>query len=80
MEIEELSTDEKTKLGVTYGVKVKESKEFEEAKGKIILSVNGIKIKNTQTLSEIIARKRPNTLTKLELLNKNGEIERYIIR
>jgi len=80
MEIEELSTDEKTKLGITYGVKVKESKEFEEAKGKIILSVNGIKIKNTQTLSEIIARKRPNTLTKLELLNKNKEIERYIIR
>jgi len=80
MEIEEIPTDEKTKLGITYGVKVKESKEFEEAKGKIILSVNGIKIKNTQTLSEIIAKKKTNTLIKLELLNKNGEIERYIIR
>jgi len=80
MEIEELSTDEKTKLGINYGVKVKESIEFEEAKGKIILSVNGIKIKNAQTLNEIIANKRPNTFIKLELLNKKGEIERYIIR
>jgi len=80
MEIEELSTDEKRELGITYGVKIKESKEFEESKGKIILSVNGIKIKNAQTLSEIIAKKRPNTLTKIEFLNQKGEIERYIFR
>jgi len=80
MEIEELSTDEKKELGINYGVKIKESKEFEEAKGKVILSVNGIKIKNAQTLNEIIARKRPNTPTKIEFLNQNGEIERYIFR
>jgi len=80
MEIEELSADEKKELGINYGVKIKESKELEEAKGKVILSVNGIKIKNAQTLNEIIARKRPNTPTKIEFLNQNGEIERYVFR
>jgi Do/DeqQ family serine protease len=80
MEVEDLSSADKKKFGVNYGVKVKESDEFEEVKGKVILSVNGIKVPNTQTLNEIMARKRANTPTRIELLNQNGEIERYIIR
>lgn len=80
MEVEDLSDSDKKKFGVNYGVKIKSSSEFEDVKGKVILSVNGIKIQNTQLLNEIIARKRENTATRIELLNENGEIERYLIR
>jgi len=80
MEVEDLSDSDKKKFGVNYGVKIKSSSEFEDVKGKVILSVNGIKIQNTQLLNEIIARKRGNTATRIELLNENGEIERYLIR
>lgn len=80
MEIEELSDSDKKKFGVNSGVKIKESKEYEEVKGKIILSIDGYKVPNTQTLSEIMSRKKANSSTRIELLNQNGEIERYIIR
>lgn len=80
MEIEELSDSDKKKFGVNSGVKIKDSKEYEEVKGKIILSIDGYKVPNTQTLSEIMSRKKANSSTRIELLNQNGEIERYIIR
>lgn len=80
MEVEDLSDKDKKKFGVNYGVKIKNSSEFEDVVGKVILSVNGIKVQNTQILSEIMARKRGNAATRIELLNENGEIERYLIR
>lgn len=80
MEIEELSDSDKKKFGVNSGVKIKDSKEYEEVKGKIILSIDGYKVPNTQTLGEIMSRKKVNSPTRIELLNQNGEIERYIIR
>ena len=80
MEIEDLTDSDKRKFGVNSGVKIKESKEYEEVKGKIILSIDGYKVPNTQTLSEIMSRKKANSSTRIELLNQNGEIERYIIR
>lgn len=80
MEVENLSSSDKKKFGVNYGVKIKTSTEFEEVEGKVILSVDGIKVQNTKTLNDIMARKRPNSPTRIELLKPNGEIERYIIR
>lgn len=80
MEIEDLSDSDKKKFGVNSGVKIKDGKEYEEVKGKIILSVDGYKVPNTQILNEIMSRKKVNSPTRIELLNQNGEIERYIIR
>ncbi|MGE4347812.1 MAG: trypsin-like peptidase domain-containing protein [Flavobacteriaceae bacterium] len=80
MEVEDLPAKDKKKLGVDYGVRIKESEDFEDVKGKIILSVNGVKVRNTQDLNEIVSRTKSNTPTRIELLNQNGEIERYIIR
>src|SRR5690606_21864968 len=80
MEVEDLSASDKKKLGIDYGVKIKESDEFEDVKGKIVLSINGVKVPNTQALNQIMSRKRPNSPTRIDLLNQNGEIERYIIR
>lgn len=80
MEVEDLSAKDKKRFGVNYGVRIKESEEFEDVKDKVIISINGNKVRNTQDLNEIMSRKQPNSLTRIELLNQNGEIERYIIR
>ena len=80
MVIEDLSPSDKKKFGVNAGVKIKDSEEYDEIKGKIILSVDGQKITNTQSLTELMSRKKNNTPTRIELMNQNREIERYIIR
>jgi len=80
MEIEDLSNADKKKFGIDSGVKIIDSKEYQEVKGKIIISVDGYKVQNTQKLNEITSRKKANSSTRIELLNQNGEVERYIIR
>lgn len=80
MEIEDLSMADKKKFGVDSGVKIVDSQEYEDVKGKVIISVDGYKIQNTQKLNEIMSRKKPNSSTRIDLLNQNGDIERYIIR
>lgn len=80
MEIEDLSNADKKKFGVDSGVKITDSKEYDEVKGKVIISVDGYKVPNTQKLNEIMSRKKTNSSTRIELLNQNREVERYIIR
>ncbi len=80
MEIEDLSDSDKKKFGVSSGVKIKDSKEYEEVKGKVIVSVDGHKVPNAKALNDIMSRKKTNSLTRIDILNQNGEIERYIIR
>src|SRR5690554_2741496 len=80
MEVENLSAKDKQKFGTNHGVKITDSKEYGEVKGKVILSIDGIKVQDTQSISDIISRKKPNTATRIEMLNEDREIERYIIR
>lgn len=80
MELEDLSSQDKKNFGITNGVKIVESQEYSEVKGKVILSIDGMKVKDTQSISDIVSRKKPNTATRIEMLNQNGEVERYIIR
>src|SRR5690606_20843941 len=46
MEVENLSAQDKQKFGTNHGVKITDSKEYNEVKGKVILSINGIKVKD----------------------------------
>lgn len=78
MQVEELSSKDKKQYGTDYGVKIVESQEYEDMTDKVILSVNGVKITDVQTLSEVLNHK--SSTIRIELKNKNKEIERYIIR
>ncbi len=80
MEVENLSAKDKQRFGTNHGVKITESREYGEVKGKVILSIDGIKVQDIQSISDIISRKKPNSATKIEILSQDGEIERYIIR
>lgn len=81
MEVENLSAAEKKQFGLDFGAKIKDAKDYDaDFKGKIILSVNGVKITDVQHIPDILARKNPNAPTRIELMNQKGEVERYIIR
>src|SRR5690554_5041832 len=54
MEIEDLSMADKKKFGVDSGVKIVDSQEYEDVKGKVIISVDGYKIQNTQDRKSVV--------------------------
>lgn len=81
MEVENLTAADKKQYGIDYGAKIKDAKDYDaDFRGKIILSVNGVKITDVQNIPDILSRKNPRTPTRIELMNQKGEIERYIIR
>ncbi|NBL64443.1 PDZ domain-containing protein [Flavobacterium sp. NST-5] len=81
MELEDLRDSEKRQFNLGYGVKIKEThdKEFGDLAGGIILSIDNVKAKDVETVSEVLRKKSPNQMTKLEILSRNGEVERYIL-
>lgn len=52
-----------------FGSRIKDSKEYKEVKGIIILSINGCKVPHIQVLNEIMSRKKANSPTPIELKN-----------
>lgn len=82
LQLENLDSSEKKRFNLNYGVKIKETTNpsFEELAGKIILTIDNQKVKDIEMVSAILSRKQENSLKKIELLNPNGQIERYIFR
>lgn len=82
LELENLSPADKKKFNTNYGVKIKniQNSHYSDLLGSVILSINNTKIKDIETISDVLSDKNPYTATKIELINKNGEIERYIFR
>lgn len=83
-EIENLSASEQRKLGIDYGVKIngitnKRFKALEsELKDAIILSINGNKIKDTETANKILSKIEDQRL-RINLITPRGEHLRLIM-
>jgi len=82
LQLENLNDSDKKRFNVNYGVKIKEvaTQSYGELAGSIILTIDNVKIKDVETASEILSKKQQNEMTKIEVLNKNGQVERYIFR
>jgi len=82
LQLENLNTNDKKKFNLTYGVRIKDvaNQSYGELAGSIILTIDNIKIKDVETASEVLSKKQQNEITKIEILNKNGQVERYIFR
>ncbi len=82
LELQDLDAESKSKFKIDYGVKIKGVTDigYEELKGKIILSIDGIKIKDIEIAKKILNNKRSNTATKIQVLSENGNVEWYIFR
>ena len=85
LDLENLSKNEKKKLNLSYGVKIKNITDerympyYDDLKGGIILSVDNVKAKDIETVSDLLSGKSPNQKTRVEMLTKNGEIVRFIM-
>lgn len=82
LELQAIDADIKEKFNTKYGVLIKDvtDESYAELKGKIILSIDGIKMKDMDTAKKILKNKSPNRSTKIQVLSKDGEVEWYIFR
>jgi len=85
LELEDLTSAEKKRLKINYGVRIKEITDeqympyYDELKDGVILSINNTKAENIETVTEILSRKGPNQRVRVEMLTKNREIVRFIM-
>lgn len=82
MQLEDISAADAKKFNLTYGVKIKEvENDYNDfLKGSIILKIDNEKVENVERASEILTKKQENRAMKIELVNKNGQLERYILQ
>ncbi len=83
--LDDLSEKELKQYQLQSGVKVSTVKnadllQYGVKKGYIITSINGIKVKKANDVVRIINNKYGKETIRIEMMNLNGEIERYIFR
>jgi serine protease Do len=85
LEVEDISTNDKKNLNINEGVKIKSItadnlKPYEDVLvGSIIIGINGTKISNISSLSDMIENKSENQKLILDLINKNKQRERILL-
>lgn len=85
IEIENIDALDKKKFKIDYGVKIKSinnenlAQYSDELTGNIILSIDNVKATNVETVSKLLNNKDEKQSTRIEMINKNGEVIRIII-
>ena len=85
IEIENINADDKKRFKLNYGVKIKDitnenlAQYKDELTGNIILSIDNVKATDVETVSKLLNNKDERQSTRIEMINKNGEIIRIII-
>ena len=85
LELKNLDQKELKKLKIDNGVKISEitNKEllyYGVEKGFIITAINGEKVNSVDAISELISNRDEGEVLRIEMLNLDGELERYIFR
>ena len=85
LELENIDASDKKRFKIDYGVKIKEVtndrlKPYEnELNGSIILTIDGAKASDVETVSKLANEKGENQGVSIEMINKMGQIIRIII-
>lgn len=85
IELEDLTTSDKKQFGIKSGVKIKDITNEklipynEELKGSIILSIDGVKAADVESISRNLGSRTEKQGVRVELLLKNGQVMRIII-
>ncbi|WP_291118302.1 S1C family serine protease [Flavobacterium sp. UBA6135] len=85
LELEDLEASDKQRFKINQGVKIKDitneklAPYSEELKGSIILSIDGVKATDVETVSRSLGSKTEKEGVRVELLLKNGQLMRIII-
>mgnify|MGYP000865738652 FL=1 len=85
LELKNLDVKELKKLKIDNGVKIteitnKELLSYNVKKGFIITAINGKKVNSVDDVNEMISTKTEGEVLRIEMLNLDGELERYIFR
>ncbi len=85
LSLENLSKKQCEKLGISNGVRIveitnKELLYYGVKKGYIIMKINGKPIRNTTDVNTQMQGRKNGQMFRIEMLNLNGEVERYIFR
>ena len=83
--LKNLDGNELKKLNISNGVKItditnKELEYYGVKKGFVIISINSEKVYKVDDVTRMIANKTQGDVLRIEMLNLNGELERYIFR
>lgn len=85
LELQDISSEDKNKFKINYGVKIKEITDEDlmpyqdELKDGIIISIGNVKATNIETVSKILDSKRPNQKVRVEMVTKNGKVIQFLI-
>ena len=85
LDLENISSSDKKKFRISYGVKIKEidneklSAYANELKGGIILSIGTIKAIDVETVSKALSNLDDNQAVQIEMLTANGQVIRLIL-
>ena len=85
LELKNIDKRELNKMKLENGVKVsaitnKELLNYGVKKGFVIISINGEKVYDVDDVQDKIEAKSANEVMRIEMMNLNGELERYIFR
>ena len=83
--LKDLSREEIKEYNIKSGAKIsaiknKELLSYGVAEGFIIIKINNTPIENAEQAQQILNNKAPNRVLRIEMINLNGELERYIFR
>ncbi|GGD30024.1 S1C family serine protease [Flavobacterium orientale] len=85
LELEDLDASDKQRFKINQGVKIKDitneklAPYSDELKGSIILSIDGVKATDVETISRGLGSKTEKEGVRVELLLRNGQLMRIII-
>jgi len=85
LELENVTSAEKKKLKIDYGVKIKEITDeewmpyYDELKDGVILSIGNVKATDIETVEKVLSSKRPNQRLRVQMLTKDGQVVQFLI-
>lgn len=85
LELKNIDSKDLEKMSIANGVKItgitnKELMRYGVQKGFIIIAINNQKVNSVDDVNEMIATKTKGEVLRIEMLNLEGEAERYIFR
>jgi S1-C subfamily serine protease len=85
LELENIDSSDKKRLKIDYGVRIREINNdnlkpyYDQLKGGIILSVNGVKATDVESISSYLNKNDENQNVSIQMINRNGQVMQVIL-
>ncbi len=85
LELENIDSSDKKRYKIDYGVRIKEINNenlkpySEQLRGGIILSVNGVKATDVESISSYLNKNDENQNVSIQMINRNGQVMQVIL-